>query len=416
MTISSGSNRQTFSGNTATFNYTKEVFEEDGSDVWVQLLDTNGDVQEPTLDGAGTYDFTIAGTYTAATGRYESGVVVTTNTTVPTGWTVAIECRPILKQSTQYTDGGDLSQQQLETDFDRQLVMSKVQDQQFDDALRIPAAVSGSFDTQLPTPAAGKLLKVNDAGTAYENGPSATDIADAVANAAAAAASATAAAASATAASSSATSAAASAAAAGAAASGFQFATTAGTGSAYTVDFGEDITYSDGVTVRIEAHADNSANCTLNADGLGAKKILDGARQLYAGEFLTGDILTLVYDEGADGGSGAFIISAGLQTVVYAYRVTGAIADGALDPKLDDHVMYAGDIILTQVALKAGTATVTFDIGGTPLGGTANSASTTLNTQAHSSANTRAVGNEFNATISSASSAEDLTMRVWVRE
>ncbi|PPD07134.1 MAG: hypothetical protein CTY28_10150 [Hyphomicrobium sp.] len=59
---------------------------------------------------------------------------------------------------------------------------------------------------------------------------------------------------------------------------------------------------------------------------------------------------------------------------------------------------------------SAGTATLTVKIGSTALGGTANSVSTSEQTQAHSSANAVAVGDDVTFTFSSVSGAENVSV------
>lgn len=73
-----------------------------------------------------------------------------------------------------------------------------------------------------------------------------------------------------------------------------------------------------------------------------------------------------------------------------------------------------GAFTITEVTTitKAGTATVTITINGTPLGGTANSASTTEQSQAHSSANAVAAGDTVAIVVSSTSSCEMLTVDI----
>ena len=60
---------------------------------------------------------------------------------------------------------------------------------------------------------------------------------------------------------------------------------------------------------------------------------------------------------------------------------------------------------------KVGTATVTINIDGVPLGGTANAASTSQQEQAHTSANVAAAGADITATLASTSAdCEGLTI------
>jgi hypothetical protein len=59
---------------------------------------------------------------------------------------------------------------------------------------------------------------------------------------------------------------------------------------------------------------------------------------------------------------------------------------------------------------ESGTATLTGSINATPLGGTANSVSTSEQTQAHASANVLAAGDDFTLTLSSVSSLVGMTV------
>jgi hypothetical protein len=64
---------------------------------------------------------------------------------------------------------------------------------------------------------------------------------------------------------------------------------------------------------------------------------------------------------------------------------------------------FAWTITETTTITTAGTATVTMSINGTPLGGTANAASTSEQSQAHSSANAVAAGDDISVAFSSTS-------------
>ena len=65
---------------------------------------------------------------------------------------------------------------------------------------------------------------------------------------------------------------------------------------------------------------------------------------------------------------------------------------------------FAFTITETTTITTAGTSTVTISINGTPLGGTANSASTGEQSQAHSSANAVVAGDDISITFASTSS------------
>jgi len=66
--------------------------------------------------------------------------------------------------------------------------------------------------------------------------------------------------------------------------------------------------------------------------------------------------------------------------------------------------------VVTQT--ETGTCTVTVDINGTPLGGSANSASTSKQTQAHTTSNAVAEGDDISITVSSVSSASFLSVTI----
>jgi hypothetical protein len=75
-------------------------------------------------------------------------------------------------------------------------------------------------------------------------------------------------------------------------------------------------------------------------------------------------------------------------------------------------VPHAGTITETTTISASGTCTATFKINTTSLGGTANSVSSTEQSQAHSSANVFAAGDDLVLTVSSNSSCADLAFTI----
>lgn len=73
---------------------------------------------------------------------------------------------------------------------------------------------------------------------------------------------------------------------------------------------------------------------------------------------------------------------------------------------------FAWTITGVTTITTAGTATVTCKINSTALGGTANSASTSEQSQAHSSSNAVSEGDDIVLTVSSTSSCEGLSVNV----
>ena len=116
----------------------------------------------------------------------------------------------------------------------------------------------------------------------------------------------------------------------------------------------------------------------------------------------------------------------------YATAAQGALADTALqssstvtdfiggvieapadqDYKLVVNLPYGATITETTTISTAGTCTATFKIGTTALGGTANSVSTTENSQTHSSANVASAGDDIVVTISANSGCEFLSFTI----
>jgi hypothetical protein len=73
---------------------------------------------------------------------------------------------------------------------------------------------------------------------------------------------------------------------------------------------------------------------------------------------------------------------------------------------------HAGTITETTTKSVSGTCTATFKVNTTALGGTANSVSSAEQSQAHSSTNTFAAGDDIVLTVSSNSSCADMAFTV----
>lgn len=92
---------------------------------------------------------------------------------------------------------------------------------------------------------------------------------------------------------------------------------------------------------------------------------------------------------------------------------------GGLIEKLSDreyklilNCPFTGTIQSTTTISTTGTATATFSINGTNLGGTANSVSDTEEEQVHASANTFVDGDDIEVTISSNASCENMSFTI----
>ena len=82
------------------------------------------------------------------------------------------------------------------------------------------------------------------------------------------------------------------------------------------------------------------------------------------------------------------------------------------DYRLVVNIPYAIDITGVTTVSVSGTCTATVKINSTALGGTANSVSSSEQSQAHSTANAMAVGDDLVLTISSNSSCVDMSITI----
>jgi hypothetical protein len=114
----------------------------------------------------------------------------------------------------------------------------------------------------------------------------------------------------------------------------------------------------------------------------------------------------------ANGGTGATSAAdARTNLGVNSFWTSTTIAAPASgDYTLIDSVPFAYKILNVRSICTTGTATATSKINSTPLGGTANSVSSAAQVQAHSTANTMAVGDDLVVTLSSVTGAANITL------
>lgn len=198
MTISSTTNRVTYTGNdtTATYSYTFRVFLEE--DLTVLVRNTSTDV-ETTL--AISTDYTVTGVGSASggtivlqgTGKAWQG----TGSNLNTGYVLVIRRVVGLTQGTDIRNQGDFFPEVHEDFFDKAIMVDQQQQDELDRAIKLSESIDpATFDTSIPPAVVGAnnlSLVVNATGDGFAVGPTASDISSAAANATAAAASASAA-------------------------------------------------------------------------------------------------------------------------------------------------------------------------------------------------------------------------------
>jgi len=182
--------------------------------------------------------------------------------------------------------------------------------------------------------------------------------------------------------------------------------TTTGSANAYVATFSPVVSsVSDQDIFLVEANFANTGSATFNP-GAGAKTIKKAYNNdLAANDIQSGMFMILMRDAGNDtyqlmnpASRNTFWIGTYINTGPTGF---GAVQDG--DYLLNDSFPYAAKIKTVRTICAAGTATGTSKINTTALGGTANSISTSAQTQSHSSSNSIAVGDDLKITLSSTS-------------
>ena len=194
MTISSTTNRVSYSGNGATTAFAFSYPFQAQSDLKVLLVLLSTGVE--TLQTITTH-YTISGTTT--NGVYASGGTVNMLTAPSSLYKVVIYREPALTQTIDLVENGSLPAETLEQGLDKAILIAQRIDERVERSITLPEGFTATFDMNLPSDinTANALLVVNATGDGWDVGPTTTDLENAEDNAAEAEASALAAAASA---------------------------------------------------------------------------------------------------------------------------------------------------------------------------------------------------------------------------
>jgi hypothetical protein len=195
---------------------------------------------------------------------------------------------------------------------------------------------------------------------------------------------------------------------------------TAGTADAQTLTTGLGWAALENAWISFEAGAGltNTGACTIDVDTLGAVAIkVAGGADPWAGAITAGGIYLLFYDSGA---SVWQLLNPWIDRTVLAAKsqddqawyglLRGTVADG--DYLIVINARRAGTIGQTTTKCVSGTATATFKVNTTALGGVANAVSSSEVTETHASANTFAIGDDIVIAISAASSCIGMSFSI----
>ena len=200
--------------------------------------------------------------------------------------------------------------------------------------------------------------------------------------------------------------------------------TVSGSGATWTIDAGavtyakmQDVSATSRILGRKTAAAGDVEECTLS-------EILD-----FIGSAAQGDILyrgAAGWARLAAGTSGHFLQtqgaganpqwaagSGGASTTQTGEQIAGFIASPSnKDYKIVVKAAHGGTITETTTICASGTCTATFKLNTTALGGTANSVSSTEQSQAHASSNVFSAGDDIVITVSANSSCTDMSFSI----
>lgn len=149
MTVASTLRKQTFNGGQATLTFTFRALTSTPTDIKAKktLITTGVDT-----------DLTYTSEYTAAISSDGVGGVVTVSPTVSTLYTVTVYRETTKKQESDYDDYNQFPADTLETDLDRQTMISQELAEDLTRALVLPISVSASVDAALPAPESEKVI------------------------------------------------------------------------------------------------------------------------------------------------------------------------------------------------------------------------------------------------------------------
>lgn len=187
MTISSTTNRVSYTGNGVTTAFAFSYPFQSQSDLKVLLvLIADGTETLQTI----TTHYTISGSTT--NGVYPSGGTVNMVSAPSSSYKLVIYREPALTQTIDLVENDALPAETLEQGLDKAVLISQRLDERLDRAVTLPDGFTATFTPTLPADinTADAVLVVNAAGNGFDVGPTTTEIEDAEANAAAAAASA----------------------------------------------------------------------------------------------------------------------------------------------------------------------------------------------------------------------------------
>lgn len=159
MTISSEQSTQSYAGDgsTVSFSYGYPFFAL--SDVKAELRATDGTIITPVYNGAGTYDYTVSGTFDPDTSRYPNGGSVTFNTAPPSGYTIALFREVTLTQEVDYVANDAFPAETHENALDRLTMIAQQLRDDVDKSLRFTATETA--DPIVPPVGANQFLRSN---------------------------------------------------------------------------------------------------------------------------------------------------------------------------------------------------------------------------------------------------------------
>lgn len=156
----------------------------------------------------------------------------------------------------------------------------------------------------------------------------------------------------------------------------------------------------------------NAFGVYINSLGLDPDDTLtaEDVRDIIGTALVAGTGVTITVN---DGGDTITIAAAGASTTQTQEMIAGFIAAPAdKSYTIALKMAHAGTITETTTKSASGTCTATFKVNATALGGTANSVSSSEQSQAHSGTNTFVAGDDIVLTVSANSACADMSFAI----
>ena len=158
MTVTANNPKVQYTGNgtTTSFSFPYPLLQKE--DLLVSLLDSTGADVSVALDGSGTYDYTITGTYDSSYQGYTGGVTCTFITAPPANYGITFSYNVAIEQTTDYVDNDDFPANTHERALDRLTLICQQLYENITRSLKLNISDSSGVSLELPSASANRVI------------------------------------------------------------------------------------------------------------------------------------------------------------------------------------------------------------------------------------------------------------------